>query len=67
MAEEEKILNIQEVHVDHRNMLAFELDWDGEIIYSSVSSSARGVAVLFNPQLDYKVLKYLRMTRAIYL
>ena len=33
---------LQEVNVDYKIILAHELDWDGKIIYSSVSSAARG-------------------------
>ena len=39
-----------------KNRTAFIKDWDGEVYLSSVSSESRGVAILFNGKLDYKVI-----------
>ena len=36
---------------------AFIIDWDGEVLLSSISTESRGVAVLFNETLDYKIIK----------
>ena len=50
-----QIYCLQDVHVSSKNKRAFIRDWDGEVYLSSVSSDSRGVAILFNGKLDYKV------------
>ena len=51
------ILCLQDVHVGQKNRNAFIKDWGGEVLLSSVSTESRGVAVLFNKTLDYKVIR----------
>ena len=51
-----QIYCLQDVHVSSKNKTAFIRNWDGEVYLSSVSSGSRGVAILFNGKLDYKVL-----------
>ena len=40
-----------------KNRNAFIKDWGGKVLLSSVSTESKGVAVLFNKTLDYKVIK----------
>ena len=49
-------VTLQDIHVSSKNKTAFIRDWDGEVFLSSVSSESRGVAIIFNRKLDYKIL-----------
>ena len=47
---------LQDIHVGDKNKTAFCKDWGSEVILSAVSTESRGVAILFNENLDYKLL-----------
>ena len=51
-----QIYCLEDIHVSSKNKTAFIRDWDGEVFLSSVSSESRGVAIIFNQKLDYKIL-----------
>ena len=46
---------LQDIHVGQKYEASFIRDWGYEVVLSSFSSEARGVAVLFTSGLDYKV------------
>ena len=48
---------LQDIHVGENNLKQFEEDWGSKIITSIQSSESRGVAILFDKNLDYKVME----------
>ena len=51
---------LQDIHVGAKYESEFIRDWGHNIVMSSFSSESHGVAVLFRPGLDYKVLSIIR-------
>lgn len=47
---------IQESHLTDAEHLKLHRDWVGNVIYSSYSSKARGVALLMNKHLNFKFI-----------
>ena len=46
---------LQDIHIGPNNENAFKQDWGGEVIFNSVSSESRGVAVVFGDKINYKI------------
>ena len=47
---------LQDIHVGPANETYFQQDWGYDVVLNTVSSESRGVAILFNPDLDYKII-----------
>ena len=50
------IICLQETHSQPEDEMFWKTQWGGEASFCSFSSRSRGVAILFKPSLDLKIL-----------
>ena len=54
------ILCPQDTHLSSENNTQIYSEWNNECYFTTVSSNSRGVAILFNNNIEYKVYKELK-------